>query len=324
MRMRFFAVGAMLLGGLALPTAASAQSAIGEIKACTWIQEDAERLACFDAAARKLSNSAARTPSRGGPAFAAPAGRDDDLELPQEQAPVRAALARPTRRVAAPRSSPPPQDRFGLPEESRTREEEEEEEDTREMTIARAEMSATDKLLLTMDNGQVWMQADTQSLPPIDAGMTAVVREGFIGGYRLSVSGRTFRVKRVDRAQASQDSADTASQTASEAPRSGRRDVVSAPSSASPPPQDRFGLPEESRAREEEEEDTREMTIARAEMSATDKLLLTMDNGQVWMQTDTQSLPPIDAGMTAVVREGFIGGYRLSVSGRTFRVKRLQ
>ena len=322
MRMRLLAVGAMVLGGLCLASAASAQSALGEIKACTWIGDDAERLACFDAAAKKLSNSVARVPPENA-GVSSPSRRSDELALPREQAPAAAAPSGPTRQAAAPRSSsPPPQDRFGLPAEDRSSGEEE--EGTREMSIARVETTPTDKLVLTMDNGQVWAQTDTQSLPPIDAGMTAVVREGFIGGYRLSVSGRTFRVKRIDDRQAARAPADRAARTEDEASRPGGRDVTSAGSSSSPPPQDRFGLPAEDRSSGEEEEGTREMSIARVETTPTDKLVLTMDNGQVWAQTDTQSLPPIDAGMTAVVREGFIGGYRLSVSGRTFRVKRLQ
>jgi len=188
------------------------------------------------------------------------------------------------------------------------------------MTVAKTETSPTGKLVLTMENDQVWMQTDTQSLPPIDPGMTAVIREGFLGGYRLSVTGRTFRVRRVDRP--------VEAQSPSRPQQTGRSGTTSPQSSetrseaTSSPPQDGFGLPEEERATEVD--DTREMTIAKVETSGTDKLVLTMENGQIWRQTDTQSLPPIDPGMTAVIREGFIGGYRLSVTGRTFRVERLQ
>jgi len=171
MRLLRRALPTLLFALIFVGSGATAQSVLGEVKACSWIEDDEARLACFDSAVESLSGRAATSP---------PVARPDS---PRVAEPVRPA---------------PPADRAAAPEErdrGQRREREAEDEGDSTLTISRVASTRLGKLVLTMDNGEVWRQTDTQSLPPIEPGMAAVVREGVFGGYRLSVGGRTIRAE---------------------------------------------------------------------------------------------------------------------------------
>ncbi|MEJ2513640.1 MAG: hypothetical protein P8080_02330 [Gammaproteobacteria bacterium] len=53
---------------------------------------------------------------------------------------------------------------------------------------------------------------------------------------------------------------------------------------------------------------------------------LTLENGQVWRQTDSARLPVQETNPAVVIEKGFFGNYRLSVEGfnRSIRVKRVK
>lgn len=53
-------------------------------------------------------------------------------------------------------------------------------------------------------------------------------------------------------------------------------------------------------------------------------LVITLDNGQVWRQTESRALPPVRAGDTVTIRRGLLGSYRMTFERqqRTIPVKR--
>lgn len=53
--------------------------------------------------------------------------------------------------------------------------------------------------------------------------------------------------------------------------------------------------------------------------------VVTLDNGQVWRQTEARTLPPVRIGDTVTIRKGMIGGYRMTFERqkRTVAVRRV-
>ena len=53
--------------------------------------------------------------------------------------------------------------------------------------------------------------------------------------------------------------------------------------------------------------------------------VVTLDNGQVWRQTEARTLPPVRVGDTVTIRKGMMGGYRMTFERqkRTVPAKRV-
>jgi len=207
------AVCLLVLAGFGAGAPARAQPPLDEIAACAEIAEDEERLACYDAVAAELTGEGGEAPGaaakRGAEANrrSAPraAGRADTPEpgkrgggeAPGKRGSEQTHGERAASKEGADKTekAETEDDRFGLPPEG---DEEEEDDDTRRMTVAETqETRRLDRLVLTMENGQVWRQTEDQSLPPVEPGMEVTIEEGIFGGFSLSVSGRTIRVERV-------------------------------------------------------------------------------------------------------------------------------
>jgi len=88
------------------------------------------------------------------------------------------------------------------------------------------------------------------------------------------------------------------------------------------PRQDRFGLPEKSEPKTEEET-RRAMILAEARPLPRDKGLYIMDNGQVWTLV-SGSFRPVEAGARVVIEEGLFGSYRMQIDGWSYRVRRVR
>ena len=107
--------------------------------------------------------------------------------------------------------------------------------------------------------------------------------------------------------------------------------VAHPPSPASAPaprvtPDKDFGLAEQESARKKATEPTD--MVARVDSVSqrlSGELLLKLDNGQSWVQTQRNSGVLIKAGERVTISRGALGGYLLSSdSGTTMRVRRLQ
>lgn len=169
---RTFFFSLIVLAALAAPAAAQSgdpdrSSAAGALKACTWIVDEAERLACFDRAARALETA------------------------PETRRP-EAAKRPPAARETAPSAGPT--DDFGLPPQQRR--DAGEGSDRREMVIAQARQAPFGEWIFIMENGQTWVQTDGGTLPSSPVGQEVRVTKGVLGSHFMTVDGRTIRVKR--------------------------------------------------------------------------------------------------------------------------------
>lgn len=159
-----------LLVALAVALAAGAArgqpAALGPFVECAAKVDDAERLACYDAAAAALSAEARAVAER------------------RERA--RRALAE--ERAAA--EAKARADRFGS---EGLRIGGEERLDRLSAALAETFSDRGGRLLFLLDNGQMWRQTEGLALPPLRAGDRVEIRRGALGGYLLSVP----RVKRT-------------------------------------------------------------------------------------------------------------------------------
>ncbi|SDZ86538.1 hypothetical protein SAMN05216562_0859 [Microbulbifer marinus] len=127
-----------------LATGASADSLANQLKGCSSIEADTERLACYDALSNSLTERA-------------------EQHFGQEQ-----------QRVI------------------------EEAPDSIEATIAQIDKVAYGKLLITLDNGQVWRQNDSGRVN-WKTGDSVTVERALFGSFLMKPTdgGRNLRVKRV-------------------------------------------------------------------------------------------------------------------------------
>ncbi|MBB4657985.1 hypothetical protein [Parvularcula dongshanensis] len=154
------------------------------VMACMDVSDGAARLACYDRTAQPLRQMR------------------QDMLLPPQPAPAPSASATP---YPAPRAAPsagspyaaspsptPPQRSEGpdgaLPQD---------------MPVARIDFSARDKAYITLANGEVWRQLNSDSTDlsrKVDDIKTATIREGALGSRRMRLEplGRTIRVRQDD------------------------------------------------------------------------------------------------------------------------------
>jgi len=156
---------------------------------CRSLADPTARLACFDRETATLSSEAAGPAARASAPHAAAA--------PSAAAP--AAPAPP----AAPAGQPDPQKQFGLPEKKVAAQEVA--AGTRAADAAQVEAHITQlapagdqRLVFTLDNGQVWRQLSVQGEMLAKAGDAVTISRGMLGSYWLRLnSGRGCKVTRL-------------------------------------------------------------------------------------------------------------------------------
>ncbi len=148
---------------------AFAQDAHENLRACMKEPDDARRLQCYDA---EMTRQAV-------------------LEAPNDAQASKSAVA------SAPLS---PEERFGLNEaQARKKEDLEEppELDRLTATVTAVALGPQGELVLTLGNGQVWVQRQAASLQ-VNVGETVTIRKAALGSYMMSTaSGRATRVRRT-------------------------------------------------------------------------------------------------------------------------------
>lgn len=155
---------------------------------------DAERLACFDAAASLLGGEPSLGPLVRPGADAAP------MEAPRPPVIGAQAETAPPRTVpmteAAPEPAPEPSSDFGLSKRA---------DPKQPITVAvqSVELNGRGKATVTLADGQVWRQLNSDSVT-VSRGRArraemATIKRGALGSYRMTIepSGRTIRVKRL-------------------------------------------------------------------------------------------------------------------------------
>ena len=160
-------VGAFLVLTIIAAAPATAQDG-GRLAACRAMEADEARLACYDALADGVAAPAVETP-----AVVEPTAKD------VAQAEIDAFGART---MAKP---------------------DEDEEELTEIgsTVASITVSASNRALITLENGQVWRQLNSSDLrirADRSIGMPVTIRKAALGSHKMKIGeGRAFKVKRV-------------------------------------------------------------------------------------------------------------------------------
>jgi uncharacterized cupin superfamily protein len=181
-KLQAVALLAAMLTQTSLVCAVDAAEADG-VAACASEQDDARRLECYDRAARKKKESAIEV---------SPARTDAETPAPPERAPTPAPVAQP--------------DEFGITGSAVARqrygEREQERKQAKEVRSISAQVTEVasrprGELVVTLDNGQVWVQKESGQPLPIRVGDRVTINAGMLGSYRLVNGNRATQVTRV-------------------------------------------------------------------------------------------------------------------------------
>ena len=152
----------------------AAQSA-ANWRACMQLTDDQARLACYDDYAQRLSSS-----------------EDPVKSAAQQEADFgkRPGVAG----VEAVKSAAQQEAGFGKPPEVAAQE-----LDHIQASISKVQIKRHGKRLLTLDNGQVWVQLDSRTTPRFREGDSIIIKRAAFGSFLLKPvdSNRTIRVKRL-------------------------------------------------------------------------------------------------------------------------------
>jgi len=163
---------------------AAEASALERAQACVTQSDDAQRLACYDAALRVGSDAeSSATANRAAPPVA-------------QKAPA-SPLPAPTP------ADPTATESFGYSGDIAREKVDREAAAAPKLKMLQARITAIEHLplgefVVTLDNGQVWRQKAKQSIGPLHVGDEVTIRAGALGSFRLSgSSNRSTLVQRV-------------------------------------------------------------------------------------------------------------------------------
>lgn len=172
-----------------LPQAALAQGAQEVIERCRAAANDADRIACLEAALIEDDNDGLRIPLPFG------GGRSSEAAAPAATAPMAAAGQMGAEQVAV---------REGTFDDRVDNDGDGEDDGGLRMdaVITRMETDPRGMLVVQLDNGQVWRQTQTESFPvriDLDQAQPVVVTTSGFGGYRMLIvtPDRRIRVERL-------------------------------------------------------------------------------------------------------------------------------
>lgn len=180
---------AWALRAISLAIAAGVPAASAATHPCAAVADDAQRLACYDAAFERpsppvaVTASKAESPSPARAATPAQAALPTQAALPAQAAPTATA------------------DDFGLTEHAkRSLDPDPEKRKPASLTagVTAVTRGRDTRFVLTLDNGQVWRQIETLSQARVSVGDTVTIREASLGSFLLVTSNRiATRVRRV-------------------------------------------------------------------------------------------------------------------------------
>jgi hypothetical protein len=167
----------LLLAAGAAPGAAWGQ---GSLEACAQVNDDAQRLACYDQLAGRAMTGTEVAVS----------------PLPAAVAAPRAAAAAPP--VAAVPVAVDPVADFGLSEQVKKQREPEQWVESVTARVTNVGMTAYDRYVITLDNGQVWAQSETSTRAILAPGDTVTIKRAAMGSFKLSGPRSVYwRVRRL-------------------------------------------------------------------------------------------------------------------------------
>ena len=169
-------------------------SLAADARDCVAIAEDAERLACYDSVFGRGSVAVPDPP--GAPAVASGAASAAAVAVRPASAPATASAAPDTPILVDPVAE------FGLSETQKRAQDPERAKDASPDsitgTVAQVGRQPTGGLVVTLENGQVWVQAETLSKARIAAGDEVTIRKATMGSYMLVAPNKVaMRVRRA-------------------------------------------------------------------------------------------------------------------------------
>jgi hypothetical protein len=172
-RLRIVPLTALLIAGLMSAAAVQAQALSDAARACLKVTDDTQRLACFD---REIG----RLVARGGPAASA--------------APAAAAAAPPANVPAADSAAD-----FGVKGSvvARKQDEAKPQIDSLDAKVTSVSTRPHGERVVTLDNGQVWVELSAAAYFPVKAGDQISIQSGSLNSFRLQLKGRSTLVRRV-------------------------------------------------------------------------------------------------------------------------------
>lgn len=195
--MRLVAMSALLAAFAASPAFADERSdAAAAILSCSVVKGDKARLKCFEKALAPLRQAF--------PEAAAIAGaRAEEARLAAKEE-AKEDFGLPA--VVANADKPFEEKAFGaedLPKTAKADDEDFGDVDSIEANVTEVGHSLNGKLIVFLDNGQIWRQLDSDKSDPYirrkSDGLTAVVKRGALGSYVVRISGThdAFKARRV-------------------------------------------------------------------------------------------------------------------------------
>jgi hypothetical protein len=189
--MRALAIPAIFVVlGVAVPAQADPQQQLNTLLRCASIADDAQRLACFDRESAATSAEVARLAA------------ERDARKKQEAA-LAAQRAEAERVAAAERAEKAKVEQFGAAGVPILRKEAQDQAQAGELDELKAKVAEVFKggqgeLVLVLDNGQIWRQAEVKTMPPIRAGDPVTIKRRMISGFMLTLerTNRSFAVRR--------------------------------------------------------------------------------------------------------------------------------
>lgn len=168
----------LIFAGLALLAMPASAQSLKSFTQCAAIVDDGKRLECYDKAASAVS-----------PAIRA------EVEQRQKLAAARAAEAAAAAEAAREAQE---RDRFGR-EGVRGFRGTDQEVTEIQSTVTEVLRDSGGKMIIVLDNGQMWRQIDGSTMASIRTGSTVTVKRGTLGSYRLAPEkgNRTFQVVRM-------------------------------------------------------------------------------------------------------------------------------
>lgn len=159
----------------AAPVAAWGQ---GSLEACAEVNDDTQRLACYD----RLAGRAISATSL--PATSTPAG-------------AAAATSAVPAAVAAPVPVDPVEE-FGLTEKAKQERAPQQWVESITARVTNVGLTGYDRYVITLDNGQVWTQSETNTRQILAPGDTVTIKRAALGSFKLAGPRSVYwRVRRL-------------------------------------------------------------------------------------------------------------------------------
>ncbi len=166
---------ALILAGIA--SVAAANTTEKRIADCAGINDNQQRLVCFDALARDLESQSDRLTKQ---------------QVQSQESPVSSAGPEASTESTAP-LDPSPSQKFGLEHKQSTSEL----PGNIQAIVTELKRNAYGQLILRLDNGQTWQQKDSKTII-IHKGDLVFIERGVLGAFYLKAGGRKLiKVARV-------------------------------------------------------------------------------------------------------------------------------